>query len=112
MTTVITDLQYAGDCAFLAHIAEEFQTSLSMYMTFHQHKKTKTIYQHVPSNNEEPHDIKTYGTTLEIVEHFPYLGSHLSQKASIVAEIHHRNISFRVCVTVTIPTTSWKRQNR
>ena len=35
-------------------------------------------------------DIKIHGTTLEVVEHFPYLGSHLSQKATVEAEIQHR----------------------
>ena len=54
--------------------------------------KTKIIYQPASGYNEGPPDIKTYGTTLEIVEHFPYLGSHLSQKATIEAEIQRRNI--------------------
>ena len=49
------------------------------------------MYQPAPGNNEGPHDIKTYGTTLDIVEHFPYSGSHLSQKATIEADIQHRN---------------------
>ena len=56
--------------------------------------KTTIIYQPTPGNNEGPHDIKTYGTTLDIVEHFPYLGSHLSQKATIEAKIQHRNILY------------------
>ena len=38
--------------------------------------------------------LKHNGTTLDIVEHFPYLGSHLSQKATIEAEIQHRNILY------------------
>ena len=57
-------------------------------------RKTNIIFQPAPGNNEGPHDIKTYGTTLDIVEHFPYLGSRLSQKATIEAEIQHRNILY------------------
>ena len=90
MTTVIADLQYT----IHAHIAE-LQTSLSKYMTFHQHqKKTKIIYQPAPGYNEEPPDINTYGTTLEMSEHFPWFGSHLSQKATMEAEIQHRYILY------------------
>ena len=55
-------------------------------------RKTNIIYQRVPGNNEGPPAIKTHGTTLENVEHFPYLGNHVSQKASIESEIQCRNI--------------------
>ena len=57
-------------------------------------RKTNIIYQSAPGNNEGPHDIKTYETTLDIVEHFPYLGCHLSHKATIEAEIQHRTILY------------------
>ena len=53
-----------------------------------------TFCQHQKNQHQGPHDIKTYGTTLDIVECLPYLGSHLSQKVTIEAEIQHRNILY------------------
>ena len=59
----------------------------------------KTTRADVYQGSSGPPDIQISGTTLEVVEHFRYLGSHLSQKAIIEADIQHRiccaNTSFR-----------------
>ena len=92
--TAVIDFQYAYDCATLVHTAEKLQTSLDLLTEAYQSlglsiniRKTKI---------EGPPDIKISGTTLEVVEQFPYLGSHLSKKAAYEAEIQHRaSTSFR-----------------
>ena len=78
------DLQYADDCAILAHTAEELQTSFDLTEAYQilglsiNIRKTKIIYQSATLNIEGPLDIKLSGTNLEVVEHFSYLGSLLS----------------------------------
>ncbi|XP_076034554.1 uncharacterized protein LOC143021149 [Oratosquilla oratoria] len=54
-------------------------------------KKTQILYQ--PSPNDPTRrelSIKLGGTTLENVDHFPYLGSHLSSNLDLSAESQHR----------------------
>ena len=94
--TAVIDLQYADDCAILAHSAEELQSSLDPLTEAYQSlglsiniRKTKVIHQPTPGINEGPPEIKVSGGILEVVEHFQYLGSHLSQKATIKAENQH-----------------------
>ena len=53
-------------------------------------RKTKVIHQPTPGINAGPPEIKVSGGIIKVVEHFPYLGSHLSQKATIEADIQHR----------------------
>ena len=85
-------IQYADDCDIQQN---KFKLTYQVYSLLSINiRKTNIIYQSVPGTNEEPPDIKTYGTTLDIVEHFPYLGRHLSQKATIEAEIQHHNILY------------------
>jgi len=60
-------------------------------------------YQPTPGNIEGLLDIKISGTNLEAVEHFPYLGSHLSQKATIEAEIQHRICGASTSFSTHIP---------
>ena len=80
MKTAVIDIQYANDYAILTDSAEELQTSLDLFAEAYQ-----------SLTNAGPLEIKIYGGILvEVVEHFPYLGSHLSQKATIEAEIQHR----------------------
>ena len=96
MKTAIIDLQYSDDCAILAHSVEELQTSLDLFTGAYQSlglsiniRKTKVIHQPTPGINAGPPKIKVSGGILEVVEHFLYLGSHLSQKATLAAEIQH-----------------------
>ena len=106
MKIAIIDLQYADDCAIFAHSTEELQTRLSLFAEAYQSlglsinfRKTKVIHQPTPGINAGPPEIKVSGGILEVVEHFPYLGIHLSQKATIEAEIQHHiccvSMSFR-----------------
>ena len=95
--TAVIDLQYADDSAIFAHIAEELQTSIDLLTEAYQNlrlsiniRKTKIIYQSSLGNFEGPRVIKISGTTLEVVEHFPYLESHPSQKATTKPEIQYR----------------------
>ena len=95
--TAIIDLQYADDCAIHARCAEELQTSLNLFTEAYQSlglsiniRKTNVIHQLTPGINAGPPEIKVSGGILDVVEHIPYLGSHLSQKASIEAELQHR----------------------
>ena len=97
MKTAVIDLQYADDCVILAHSVEKRQTSLDLFTEAYQSlglsnniKKTKVIHQPTPGINAGSPEIKVSGRILEVVEHFPYLGSHLSQKAIVEAEIQHR----------------------
>ena len=98
MKSIVINLQYADECAILilAHTAEKLQTSLDFFTEAYQslglsiNKKTKVIHQRTPGINAGPPEIKVSGGTLEVVEHFPYLGSYLSHKATTEAEIQHR----------------------
>ena len=76
---------------------------ISKYMTLHQYKKNQD---HIPTQSrvDGPPDIKISGTILEMVEHFPYLGNHLSQKVTIEAEIQHRK-----CCASTSFRKMWNR---
>ncbi|KAK4328318.1 hypothetical protein Pmani_001262 [Petrolisthes manimaculis] len=54
-------------------------------------RKTQVLHQPCPNDaNPQPPAIVLQGQTLENVEHFCYLGSHLSSKADIDIEIQHR----------------------
>ena len=71
MKTAVIDLQYADDCAILAHSAGEFQTSLHLFTEAYQSlrlsvniRKTKVIHQPTPSINAEPPEIKVSGGIL------------------------------------------------
>ena len=89
--TAVINLQYADDCAILLHSAKTLQTSLDLFNEAYRSldiniRKTKVINLLHASMQE----VKVSGEILEVVEHFPYLGSHLSQKAIIEADIQHR----------------------
>ena len=97
MKTAVIDLQYGDDCAFLSHSAEKLQTSLDLFTEAYQSlglsinvRKAKVIHQPTSDINAGPPEIKVSGEILEVGENFPCLGSHLSQKATIEAEIQHR----------------------
>jgi hypothetical protein len=86
--SAVIDLQCAYDCAIV------LQTSLDLLTKAYQSigfsiiiRKTKIIYQSALGSIEGPPDIKISGTTLEVVEYFPYLGSCLSQKSIIESYI-------------------------
>ena len=92
--TAVIDLQYADDCAILAHSAKTFQTSLDLFKEAYQSldiniRKTEVINLLHASMQDLP-KLNFSGEIQEDVEYFPCLRSNLSQKATIEAEIKHR----------------------
>ncbi|XP_062840465.1 uncharacterized protein LOC134299981 [Anolis carolinensis] len=53
-------------------------------------EKTKVLFQQAPANPSAMPGIQHNGVTLENVDYFRYLGSHLSTKVNIDTEIQHR----------------------
>lgn len=94
---VIHDLQFADDCCVAAHTASDIQATLDLFNEAYKKLglslnigKTKVLHQPAPRQPSNPSTIYVDGKPLEFVEHFPYLGSHLSQNATIDEEIQHR----------------------
>ncbi len=88
--TTITELQYAVDNFIAAHSAEVLQGILNAFAIAYRAlglklnvKKMQVLHQSPPN---QP-NIKVNNTTLEYVDHFPYLGSILSSKADIDSEV-------------------------
>ena len=93
--TTIMELQYADDNAITAHSAEDLQGILNAFAKAYRAlglalniKKTQVLYQPPPNQPFIPPVIKVDNTPLENVDHFPYLGSLLSSKTDIDAEIN------------------------
>lgn len=95
-TTQITELQYADDCAIVAHDPDSLQTALDVFSATYSAMglkvntmKTEILTQcriapQIPFHfhiNEEP---------IKVVEHFNYLGSLLSSDCSADLEIQRR----------------------
>ncbi len=95
--TTITELQYADDNVIAAHSAEDLQGILNAFAKAYRAlglklniKKTQVLHQSPPNQLAIQPNIKVDNTTLEYVDHFPYLGSILSSKADIDSEVNHR----------------------
>ncbi|XP_076041829.1 uncharacterized protein LOC143025712 [Oratosquilla oratoria] len=91
-------LQYADDNIIAALSEEDLQRILNAFNKVYislgltiNSKKTQILYQPSPNDptRREP-SIKLGETTLENVDHFPYLGSHLSSNLDLNDEIQHR----------------------
>lgn len=96
-TIKVTELQYADDNAAAAHSPAELQESVdnfhSAYSCFGltvNKAKTKILAQPRPGENPPNVNITMDGTTIECVEHFPYLGSILSTQSNCSKEIENR----------------------
>ena len=96
-TTSVVELQFADDAAVSAHSEAELQHIVDVFADAYRKfglsvncNKTKVLYQPAPGTNPEPPEIKVDGKVLEVVDKFPYLGSLLSQKVNVDAEIQHR----------------------
>ncbi|KAF6028629.1 hypothetical protein EB796_013065 [Bugula neritina] len=97
-TEAIHELQYADDNMIMAHSEEELQLALTAFNTAYTSlgltlnaKKTQVMYQ--PHPNTERHEdfsLKVGDQILDQVTTFNYLGSCLSSKANIDAEINRR----------------------
>ncbi|KAF0027118.1 hypothetical protein F2P81_019859 [Scophthalmus maximus] len=93
----ISELQYADDCALLAHSPEPLQRALnvvaSIYSTIGLQvniKKTQIVVQDATPQTRVP-TFTLDGHPLAIVPHFTYLGSILSPSCNIDDDIQVRN---------------------
>ena len=101
-TTKVTvcELQYADDNAILAHSEEDLQAAMNAFTNAYSAlglkinaKKTQILYQPRPelSTHDLPEvSIHAAGEELRVVDTFNYLGSTLSSKVNIDAEIDRR----------------------
>ncbi|XP_076067758.1 uncharacterized protein LOC143040564 [Oratosquilla oratoria] len=94
----LIEFQYADDNSTAAFSEEDLQRILNAFnkayislgLTINS-KKTQILYQPSPNDptRREP-SIKLGEISLENVDHFPYLGSHLSSNLDLSDEIQHR----------------------
>ncbi|XP_061574023.1 uncharacterized protein LOC133440720 [Cololabis saira] len=92
----ICELQYADDCAVLAHSPESMQHALNTISTLYQSfglqvntQKTEIMSQLV-TQPPSPHSFHINGIPLKTVEHFTYLGSTISSHCSLDTDVHTR----------------------
>ena len=93
----ITELLFADDCALLAHTEEALQLIVSRFSAAAKAygltislKKTEVIYQPPPRGEYRPPSITIDTTCLSAVHQFTYLGSVISNDASISKDIDNR----------------------
>ena len=94
---LITELLFADDCALLAHteaalqnLVDHFSEASKAFGLTISLKKTEVLFQPAPSQNYTPPHITVDGTTLNPVEHFTYLGSVMSNDATIDKDLDNR----------------------
>ena len=92
----ICELQYADDCAVLAHSPDSMQHALntisSLYQSFSLQvniQKTEVMSQ-LTTPTSTPPSFHINGIPLNTVDHFTYLGSTLSSCCSLDTELHTR----------------------
>ena len=97
LTSSIMELQYADDNALVAHSEADLQSILDAFARAYwllgldlNIKKTQVLHQPAPGTHPQPPTIHVDGNTLENVDQFAYLGSLLSTRPTIDAEVHHR----------------------
>ncbi len=97
LTSSIMELQYADDNALVALSEADLQSIMDAFARAYQLlgldiniKKTQILYQPAPDTHPKVPAIHVDNNTLENVDHFMYLGSLLSTRSDIDAEIHHR----------------------
>ena len=94
MDAMVIELLFADDCALLAHNEEDLQRTVNHFaeatkavgLTINL-KKTKVLFQKPPSGSYNPAQISIEGAPLNTVEHFTYLGSIISDDATVTTEI-------------------------
>lgn len=94
---LILELLFADDCALLAHAEEALQTVVNHFADAAKAfgltislGKTEVMYQAPPHGPYTPPKINIDGHQLNAVEHFTYLGSVISNDASVSKDIDHR----------------------
>lgn len=93
LTTQLNDLDFADDLALLSHNRKQMQektniladTSTQLGLNIHQ-GKTKIL--RIGTSNEDPVDL--WGTALEEVQSFTYLGSIIDKKGGTEADVRAR----------------------
>ena len=94
---LITELLFADDCALLVHtegaiqhIVNRFSDAAKNFGLTHSLKKTELVYQPHPRVAYSPPHISIDGTNLNAVEHFTYLGSVISNDATVSKDLDNR----------------------
>ena len=83
---LISELLFADDWALLAHTKEALQHIVNRFSL----KKTEVLYQPPPREAYSPPDISIDGINLNAVEHFTYLGSVISNDATVSKDLDNR----------------------
>ena len=94
---LITELPFADDCALLAHteealhhIVNRFSDAAKNFGLTTSPKKIEVLYQPPPREAYSPPHIIIDGTNLNAVEHFTYLGSVISNDATVSKDLDNR----------------------
>ena len=97
MEQLIMELLFADECALLAHTevalqnpVDHFSEASKAFELTISLKKTEVLFQPAPLQNYTPPHITIDGTTLNSVEHFTYLGSVMSNDATIDKDLDNR----------------------
>ena len=92
----LIELLFADDCALLAHTEEALQHIVNRFSDAAKNfgltisvKKTEVLYQLPPRVEYSPHNISIDGTNLNAVEHFTYLGSVISNDATVSKDLNN-----------------------
>ena len=71
----------------LQHIVNRFSDAAKSFGLAINLKKTEVLYQPPPRVEYSPHNISIDGTNLNAVEHFTYLGSVISNDATVSKDL-------------------------
>ena len=93
---LITELLFADDCVFLTHMEEALQHIVNCFSDAAKSigltislKKTEVLYQSPPWEAYSPPHISINDTNLNAVEHFTYLGSIISNDATVTKDMNN-----------------------
>ena len=93
----IRELLFADDAAIVAHTLEDikeickhFEQAATLFGLTISTKKTVTLYQPPPGQTSIGPRIEIYGTSLQPVKNFTYLGSTIASDNTIDVEINNR----------------------
>ena len=94
---LIVELLFADDCALLAHTQDALQYIVNRFAEAAKAfgftinlKKTEVLHQPPPGGVYSPPQINIESTSLNSVEHFTYLGSVISNDATVNKDIDNR----------------------
>ena len=94
---LITELLFADDCALLAHTEETLQHIVNRFSDAAKNfgltislKKTQVLYQPPPQEAYKPAHTSTDDTNLKAVKHYTYLGSVISNNATVSKDLVNR----------------------